>query len=568
MTGFWSAIFNCAIISALLTVAVWVTLRLTPRHALNAATRYAIWWIVLLATTALPLSFMQWRHYTAGAVQSQLIPLADPEPALPVAAPAPAPHPILPLEIPASPWLRPMLLVWTGAALLLLLRVALSYATLYRRTARAADAPPELRARLGVNRPRIRIALSDEIDIPMAVGPFRPAILIPAKLFASMTESDLDQIGLHEATHLARRDDYTLFLQRIVEALFALHPVVRWITRQLDLEREIACDDAVARSADTARSYADCLTRMVHACGGVRAVLAAANVADSYSHLSRRVELLVCGRRNVSPRLLGRQFLLVAVALLGAVALLAKTPRFVTFSIPRTAGSAVVTLGTELPPTPPVQEPVVIAQVTQPTPPLPPPLPQPPTPPPPAPQLPLYVLGPNDVIGVAVFNDNTVSGSYAIGPDGRVSMPLIGNFSAAGLTIPELQSLLTQKLDAFINDPVVNVQLLRNNSPHYRLMGGVLKPGPYPLLRETTILDALAASGGLDALAAPDKIFLLRGRTKSFSPGPADGLTPRIHASTTFSQTLHFNYDEAINGIHPEQNVTLQDGDILFVPVQ
>ncbi len=138
----------------------------------------------------------------------------------------------------------------------------------------------------------------------MAVGPFRQAILIPAKLFATLTESDLDQIVRHEATHLARRDDYTLFLQRIVEAIFAPHAVVRWITRQLDLEREIACDDAVARSSENCADRTPIgLTRMVQACGGVRSSLAAAAFADSRSHLSEARGIpLMRGNRNSARR--------------------------------------------------------------------------------------------------------------------------------------------------------------------------------------------------------------------------------------------------------------------------
>ena len=534
MTAFWSAIVNGAILSAALTIAVWIALRLTPRRALNAATRYAIWWIVLLATLALPLSFVQWRRYTSAPVYAQAIPLTDLEPAFPVEAPAVIPRAVLPLEIPASPWLRPMLFAWIGTALLLLIRLALSYLTLYRRTARAIPA-------YGT-----RVALSDEIDIPMAVGPFRRAILVPANLFASLTESDLRQITLHEATHLDRSDDWTLLLQRIVEALLALHPVVRWITRQLDLEREIACDDAVVRSSDTARSYADCLTRMVQACGGVRPSVAAANVADSRSHLSRRVELLMRANRTNSPRMRRRTFALIAIVLIGAAGLLANTPRLVAFAIPQN-------------PAPVVQQPVMVVQTTRPTPPPPPE--QPPQPPPPAPQLPLYRLGPNDVISVTVANEKNVTGTYTIGPDGRLSLPLIGELNAVGLTLPEFRSLIAQKLDAYIADPVVNVQLLRNNSRKFTLIGGILKPGPYPLLQETTILDALAASGGLDVLAVPDKIVLLRGQATLRPLG--DGST-----SFTASEVRHFNYNEAVNGIHPEQNLALQDGDILFVPLQ
>jgi polysaccharide export outer membrane protein len=375
----------------------------------------------------------------------------------------------------------------------------------------------------------------------MAVGPFRPAILLPNKLFAAMTQTDVDQIGLHEATHLARRDDYTLFLQRIVEAVFALHPVVRWITRQLDLEREIACDDVVARSGDTARAYADCLTRMVAACGGVRPSLAAANVADSRSHLSRRVELLLRARRNMSPRLRQCPFALIAIALLCAAAVLAKAPLLIAFAVPQTPISVAAQPRTELPSTPPLQAPVAIAQTTKPVPPPPPPL-APPTPPPPAPRLPLHILGPNDVIGVTVFNDDTVPGTYAIGPDGRMSMPLIGNFSAAGLTIPELQSVITRKLDPYIVNPVVNVQLLRNNSRKYTVIGAVMRPGPYPLLKETTILDALSASGGFREFADRRNIILRRG-----------------------TEDHRFNYEEAVLGIVPEQNIIIEDGDIIVV---
>jgi polysaccharide export outer membrane protein len=166
-----------------------------------------------------------------------------------------------------------------------------------------------------------------------------------------------------------------------------------------------------------------------------------------------------------------------------------------------------------------------------------------------------------------VSNDNTVSGTYRIGPYGRLSLPLIHDFSAAGLTIPQLQLLITQKLEPYIADAIVNVQLLRNNSEKYRLEGGVLKPGPYPLLKNTTILDALKAAGGLDPLAAADKITLLRG-PKAVSPGSTNAPISRLPTTMTFSQLFHFNYSETINGIRPEQNITLQDGDILFVPLQ
>ena len=156
--------------------------------------------------------------------------------------------------------------------------------------------------------------------------------------------------------------------------------------------------------------------------------------------------------------------------------------------------------------------------------------------------MPLYVLGANDVVSVSVFNDNTVPGMYAIGPDGRISLPLIHDFTVIGLTIPQLQQLITQKLSEYMVDPVVNVQLLKNNSKKYTIIGGVGKPGAYPLLQETTVLDALANDGGFHEFANQKDIIIRRG-TKEF----------------------HFNFKDVAKGKNLKQNITLQDGDIIVV---
>ena len=124
-------------------------------------------------------------------------------------------------------------------------------------------------------------------------------------------------------------------------------------------------------------------------------------------------------------------------------------------------------------------------------------------------------------------------------------MPMIEDFKAAGLTLPELEKLITQKLrdDGGILDPIVNVQLLRNNSKKYTIVGGVLKTGPFPLLQETTILEALASAGGFKDFAKQTKIYLMRGNKK-----------------------YPFNYKDVSKGKHWEQNITIEDGDYIFVP--
>jgi hypothetical protein len=253
-----------------------------------------------------------------------------------------------------------------------------------------------------------RLLVSNEIEIPAATGPFCPAVLIPSKLLGAMSDSDLEHIGLHEAAHLARRDDYALFAQRVIEALFALHPVIRYLTRQIELEREIACDDIVAASAKDARSYADCLTRTVALCGGVR-TLAAANVADGRSHLSRRIELLVDRRRRKGPaQLLRWRAAVIAITMISAAGLLARTPLLIAFAVPRIANPAFAPVPTDAPA--PRRSlfvaqaaPTASAQARRPA-----------SPETAQPVGAIYVLAPNDLLSARVVEEAVLNRIYAI----------------------------------------------------------------------------------------------------------------------------------------------------------
>jgi hypothetical protein len=150
-----------------------------------------------------------------------------------------------------------------------------SVAMLHRRKARATDVSDrfaafveESLARLGTQR-NVRVAVVDDAVSPMLAGPFRPSILLPAPLLAAMHDAEIEQICLHEAAHLARYDDWALLAQRLIETVFALHPLARWISRQIHLEREIACDDAVITLTGLARPYAACLTHAAELAAGV-----------------------------------------------------------------------------------------------------------------------------------------------------------------------------------------------------------------------------------------------------------------------------------------------------------
>src|SRR5260370_20138390 len=126
-------------------------------------------------------------------------------------------------------------------------------------------------------------------------------------------------MGLHEAAHLARGDDVALVLQRLLQAVFALHPVVHWIARRIDLEREIACDDFVIEATGQPRPYAACLTRVVELIGGVRASLVGAAATDERSHLATRVEMLLDKSRRTGTHLLKVRLAAVGIAMAALV---------------------------------------------------------------------------------------------------------------------------------------------------------------------------------------------------------------------------------------------------------
>jgi polysaccharide export outer membrane protein len=161
----------------------------------------------------------------------------------------------------------------------------------------------------------------------------------------------------------------------------------------------------------------------------------------------------------------------------------------------------------------------------------------------PAGKKPPYVLGPLDVISVRVWNNPNLTSPLDIGSDGMISMPLIGQVKADGLTAQQLKQALAERLGEFLNSPEVDVQVLKVNSKRYYVYGGVGHPGEFPLVQETTIMDALSSVAGFRDFANTKKIYVLRG-----------------------SQKFNFNYKDVSKGKNMEQNILLQNGDRIFVP--
>lgn len=160
-----------------------------------------------------------------------------------------------------------------------------------------------------------------------------------------------------------------------------------------------------------------------------------------------------------------------------------------------------------------------------------------------------YVIGPSDVLGISVWKDTELTQkSVLVRPDGKITIPLVGELTVSGLTPPAVQRLISQKLKEYISNPQVAVIVEEVKSRTYVIVGKVAKPGSYGLGKPTTVLEAIAIAGGPQDFAKTKKIYIIRRM--------GNGSTTR----------LPFDYNDIIKGHHPEQNIDLQSGDTVVVP--
>lgn len=159
-----------------------------------------------------------------------------------------------------------------------------------------------------------------------------------------------------------------------------------------------------------------------------------------------------------------------------------------------------------------------------------------------------YVIGENDILDIDVWKEKEISRQIPVRPDGKISLPLIGEIEASGLTPLQLQNNITQQLKAYIDNPEVTVIVTDPRSHQFNIVGQVARPGAYPLSESMTVLDGLAQAGGFRDFAKETKIYVLR-------PVPG-GIRVRIP----------FNYKKVIYGNDLQENVTLKPGDTIVVP--
>jgi polysaccharide biosynthesis/export protein len=159
-----------------------------------------------------------------------------------------------------------------------------------------------------------------------------------------------------------------------------------------------------------------------------------------------------------------------------------------------------------------------------------------------------YVIGPEDMLAINVWKEPEISRSVPVRPDGKISLPLVGDLSASGLTTDKLRDNIAAKLKEYISNPEVIVIVQEIKSRSFNIVGKVGKPGSYDMAKPMTVLDAIALAGGFQDFAKTGKVYVLRRE--------ADGSR----------KMLPFNYKLVIKGRGLEQNVELQSGDTIVVP--
>ena len=159
-----------------------------------------------------------------------------------------------------------------------------------------------------------------------------------------------------------------------------------------------------------------------------------------------------------------------------------------------------------------------------------------------------YVIGPEDILAVNVWKEPEISRTVPVRPDGKISLPLLGDMMATGLTAQQLQASITQQLQNYVSSPEVSVIVQEIKSEKVNVVGRVVKPGSYSLSKPTTVLDAIVMAGGFRDFAKAKKIYVLR--------VSKDGIPDR----------LPFNYKEVIKGKKLAQNVVLEPHDTVVVP--
>ena len=319
----------------LIALFAWAMLRVLRRQ--NSGTRFAVWFLALLAVAALPLlgGFGAGRALMAAGMSS----------GMPAGSGRPA------ITIPGH-WALFAFLAWTLGASAAMVRLAAGLWRL-RRLRRscmalvAADLDPAVRKTVdaisasGSFASRsITVATSEYVRVPAAIGFWKRIIVLPAWTLRELPPNDLNVILLHEFAHLRRWDDWTNLIQKIVRALFFFHPAVWWIENRLSVEREMACDDAVLAETANPHGYASCLVSLLEKSLGQRRWSMAQAAVHRAHEAALRLAQILDKNRPVATRVWKPALGMVGAFSMVCLAMLPHGPQFVAFDRGASASSS------------------------------------------------------------------------------------------------------------------------------------------------------------------------------------------------------------------------------------
>jgi beta-lactamase regulating signal transducer with metallopeptidase domain len=316
-----TAIWQGTIVAACLTIC----LKLTNR--ISASLRFMIWSAGFLAVVGLPFLPLL-THLGAGTVSQPAFDLG--------ADAASGSGPWLQLDV---RWSVVLTVVWLAASLYRLADLAVHSVRLRRlwKTATPVELGADFSCSVAMalsprGRKRLEICTTNALDRPSVIGFFAPRILIPAWLFDQLTPGELEQIVLHETEHLRRGDDWTNLLQKLSLVVFPLNPVLLWIERQLCLEREMACDEAVVRVTRAPRAYAACLTSLAERGVQRRAEALSLGAWQRRPELVHRVHSILRRKKVLGP--LGARSIvtLIACGIIFGTVELSRCPQLIAFT--------------------------------------------------------------------------------------------------------------------------------------------------------------------------------------------------------------------------------------------
>ena len=306
-------IVSSLVLGMVVATIAWLLARVLPSG--NAGLRFAVWFSALGVIALLPVVQNVIQTTGVGAqvgVRGLLVLPAD--------------------------WAWYLFGVWAVVAIAGMIRVGVGALHLWSLRAQSAvietgDLDPVVRAtveRAGEHR-RFEVRVSDQVTVPMAIGFFRPAIVFPRNLLSELVPEQLNQLVLHESTHLLRYDDWTNLLQKLMQAVLFFHPAVWWLENKLTLEREMACDEAVVAETHDARSYAECLATLAEKSVLRRSMALVQAAVSRLRHTSFRVEQVLAMDKDNRKHVRGWGAAASVVGVISCAALLVQAPDLVSF---------------------------------------------------------------------------------------------------------------------------------------------------------------------------------------------------------------------------------------------